>query len=221
MTVYATVDELKARFSNKTGSTDDATLTALLTAASRAIDGFCQRARDGFEADAVATARAYVGNGGMVCFIDECVEVTAVAVKTSTNETSYASWATTDWQAGSGRPESGRFSSTPYIWVSILPTGSKSAFTNGRLGGYSVPTVEVTAKWGYAASGSTVLDLVKEATIAQALRWYQRFKSGWSDNSANAEFGQLTFERALDPHIKMMLVEGGLVRAAEADSLPI
>lgn len=221
MTVYATVTELKARFSNMQGTASDTTLLALLTAASRAIDGFCNRVRDGFVASATATARTYVGSGGAVCFIDECVEVTAVAVKTSANETSYASWAATDWQAGSGRPENGRTAMTPYIWVSILPTGSQTAFTNGRLGGYSVPTVQVTAKWGYAASGATALDVVREATIAQALRWYQRFKSGWADSNANAEFGQLTFERALDPHIKMMLVEGGLVRAAQAASVSI
>lgn len=220
MTVYATAAELRARFSNKADTADDTTLLALLTAASRAIDGFCHRERDGFEASDTATARTFVGGGGTVCWIDECVAVTAVAVKTSANETSYSSWATTDWQAGGGYPDNGRFT-PPYVWISILPTGSQTAFTNGRFGSYAVPTVQVTAKWGYAASGSTALNVVKEATIAQALRWYQRFKSGWTDTTANAEFGQQVYERVLDAHIQMMLVEGGLVRPAMAEGLPI
>lgn len=216
--VYATADEFKSYLqrSGDVNHGDDAMINSLLSAAEYKTDSFCNREDTGFLASDTATIKTYVGNGTGVCWIDECVEVTAVAVKTSSTETSYASWASTDWQSASGYPEEANFNRTPYTFLTITPWGSESAFTSGKHGRYSGPTVQVTAKWGYAASGSRVLDLVKDAVIAQAMRWHARLGSKMADTIAGPEFSTLLYRQALDPEIKDMLVNGNLVRDANA-----
>ena len=209
---YATLDELKANYGNKSASKHDTQLTTLLVAAEKLIDRFCNRATDGFTADSSATARVYVGTGESMCWTDENVEVTAIAVKTSTNETSYTSWASTDWVAATGRPSAPDFNRTPYTFVLTLPTGAETAFTSGLLGPVGTPTVEVTAKWGYAATGDAVFEILREATIAQTLRWYERFQGGFSDALAGDDFPSMLFRKSLDPDIKHMLIGGNLKR---------
>lgn len=219
--VYATVDQLKTRFSNKTDTKDDTALGEVLTAAEFKIEAFCNRSQDGFLADTSASAREYTGTGLAYQWIDECVEVSSVAVKTTTQETSYTAWASTDWRAASGHPARPNWSKTPYRLIIILPTGSKTSFLSGKLGQIATPTVQVSSKWGYAAAGSRALELVREACIAQALRWFQRLKSGFSDTLAGPEFSTLLYRQSLDPDIKDMLVNGKLVREAMAEGIPI
>lgn len=219
---YATVDELIARFkrSGAVVHNDEDTLGEILEAASGLIDGFCNRTQDGFSADTVATARVYVGDGGLVTWIDECVEVTAVAVKTSINESSYSAWDTTDWQAGFGDPRFGNFNRTPYQYITITQAGSQTGFTSGQLNRYSEPTVQVTGKWGFAAVGDRVFELLREATVSQCMRWFQRFKTGFADTTGGPDTGTIRFrlsKEKLDPDIQTMLVEGRLVRDANAE----
>ena len=77
--VYATLDDIKTAV-NKISTSDDAALLLNLAAATKAIDNFCRRP-DGFVADAAASARVYTAHGGPILDIDECVEITLVAVK--------------------------------------------------------------------------------------------------------------------------------------------
>lgn len=218
---YATVTELEDRM-RRAGNVvqgDTVLLTEILQAASNVIDGFCNRSQDGFTADTSATARIFVGDGGLVTWIDECVEVTAVAVKTSINETSYAAWATTDWQAGAGDPRHGNFNQTPYHYITITSAGAQTGFTSGRLSRYSEPTIQITAKWGFAATGDKVFEILREATVAQSMRWSQRFKTGFADVAGSPDTGTMSFRTKrppLDVDIQFMLVSGGLVRDANA-----
>ena len=220
MADYCTLDELKEAITVET-SGHDSPLLGAITAASRAIDSYCNRP-DGFVALATATARRFSGSGGAVQWVDECVEVTDVEVKDSATDTAYTAWAASDWLAASGNPENPDFHRTPYRMLIVDPTGDYDHFTGGRFAwraGFrpdpnsvrqrGTPTVRVTAKWGYAVS---VPAQVKEACIIQTARWYKRGQSAWADTVANPDVGQLMYRKELDPDVKFILSDGGFVK---------
>ncbi len=223
MADYATASEVKSQI-QMTTNTMDTVIAAMITAASRAIDNFCNRP-DGFVAAAAASARTFAGSGNAVQWLDEMAATpTLVEVKDSVTDSSYTAWDSTDWIAGSGDPlHSPDFNHTPYQWIMINPTGNYDHFTSGRYAWrrgfrpeplqYSrgVPTVRVTARWGYA---TTVPDGIKQACIIQVSRWLKRGQSGWSDAIAVADTGQLIYQKNLDPDVKLILVTGRYVRPA-------
>jgi len=228
MPSYATVSEFKDEVQITSHTTSD-WIEALLDAAEQAINNICKRP-DGFVADAVANARYYSGTGLPWQEIDECTSVSAVAVKDSPSddEDSYTSWTvgtvgtTTDADVfparGSGRnPQYGK---TPYNLLVIGLNGAYSYFPSGRIttrrgfkpeytGGVNLPTIKVTAKWGYA---TTVPYTIKQACIMQAARWYQRLKSSMADTTAGPEYGALLYRKVIDPDIELILVQGGYVK---------
>lgn len=215
---YATAAELRAQM-NKTSTADDSILATILSAAERTINRFSNRP-DGFEADAAASARRYAGSGKPYQSIDECVSITLVEVKNSPTSTSYTTWATTDWIPIRGDPEDPNYNGLPYTMIMVDPTGSQSIFYSGSFvtrGGFrpttdvhrGVPTVRVTAKWGFSVA---VPDDIHEACIMQAARWYKRLEGAMSDALASAELGTLLYRQRLDPDVAMILVEGRYVR---------
>ena len=223
MTDYITVAELKVDI-DKTLPDDDASLAILVTAASHAIDTYCNRP-DGFVALAVATARYYVGSGKPWQEIDECTAVTALDVKDSPtdDETDYIAWvvgtvgvtAAADVFPATGAPQYPEYNRTPYTLLICGGNGEYSLFTSGRLGlsdtdaPRGVPTVKVTAKWGYA---TTCPAQIAKACGMQTARWYKRLQSGMSDTLASGELGQLMYTQKLDPDVEMILRLGRFVR---------
>jgi hypothetical protein len=215
---YATLAELRADLGG-TVVGDATTLQRLLDAAAADIDRFCNRP-DGFVAMSTAAARLYTGSGEAVQWIDECAAVTLVEVKDAVTDTDYVAWTTDDWDAASGSPESPNFNRTPYRFLLTTAGGDYAVFTAGRYAGRrgfrpepdsrrAVPTVRVTAKWGYAL---TVPTDIKVATIMQATRWFKRMRSGMADAVGMAETGILMYTKALDPDIQHILVGGRYVR---------
>jgi len=224
VTDYVTVTELKNRIEvTTTDATRDAVLLALATAASCAIDNLCNRP-DGFVALATASARTYAGSGRSWQRIDDCTAITLVAVKDSPSDSTYTSWASADWIAFTGDPERPDFNRTPYTAIMCSAVGDYSIFTSGfytTRAGFrpdpdqdfmrGVPTVQVTAKWGYATA---VPGPIKEAAATLAARWWKRGESAWSDVLASGELGQLMFRQMIDPDVKLMLIAGRYVRPA-------
>lgn len=221
MADYATKAELKARV-DKTGVEDDAVFDALLTAASRAIDGYTNRP-DGYYATGAASARYYSGSGNGVQPIDECVSVSEVAVKDDATDTTYTVWASTDYILASGDPEKPEFNRTPYTLLLIDPAGDYSHFLSGRFSfrrGFrpdpdqdsrGVKTVRVTAVWG---KQSTIPAVVKEATLILASRWWKRGQSAWADTVGDADTGILMYRKEVDPDVAFLLRSGRLIRPA-------
>ena len=215
----------------KTDVTDDALIARIITGAERKINQFCKRP-DGFEADAAASARYYRGSGKAYQLIDECVEISAVAVKDAPSDEEYEAWdsPTTnmagdgDWFAGSGDPDEPDYNSLPYTLLFVDPNGDQSWFTGEtpqmRKRGRArrgidllarVPTVKVTAKWGYSVA---VPDDIVEACIMQTARWYKRLQGAMADSLASADLGGLLYVQQLDPDIAGILIDGRYVRIA-------
>jgi hypothetical protein len=216
---YCTPAELRTQI-EKTGSTGPATdvaLTVLIKGASQLIDGYFSVQTGFFIADTIAVARLFPGSGKSVQRIDECVAITEVAVKDSPETATYTVWALTDYIAYTGAADNPDFNSLPKDWLMILPTGDYSSFTSGAYSAWQgfpthvddvfprqrkVPTVRVTANWGYSVD---VPDAVKEATIAISARWFKRGQSSWADAVAAGEMGQLLYNSAEFADIKIML----------------
>jgi len=177
-----------------------------------------------------ANARYYVGSGKSFQWIDECVSVTAVAVKDSASddEDSYVAWTVgtvgttteADVFPATGDPAMPDYMATPHTLLVVGANGDYSTFTGGGFtsrGGFrplttvsrGLPTVEVSGRWGYA---TTVPDDIKEACLMQAARWYKRFQSAMSDTLASAELGTLLYRQSLDPDIRRLLVDGRYVK---------
>jgi len=219
--MYATPAELKAEM-NINVTTYDAVLTKALEGATLCLDQICNRP-DGFVSDAVASARVFSGSGKNYQYIPECTSISLVAVKESITATTYTSWDTTDWISFRGDLEFPDFNSTPYEGLFIdFANGSESIFTSGRMSGgggwgsgdrsavvIAQPTVQVTAKWGYA---TTCPADIHEVCMMQAARWYKRFQSGMSDTMATAEFGALMYRQVIDPDVKLILSNGRRIR---------
>ena len=225
---YATVAELADMMQLDGHVAVDSILQSWLDAATQCIDFFCNRVRDGFVAVAVAQARYYTGGGKPHLLIDECITVTEVAVKDSATEVTYTAWTSPttvmagdgDWIPYRGSPSTPHFEKLPYNALMIDPNGQYATFTGGKFthrGGFrpsstahrNVPTIKVTARWGYAA---TVPAVVHNACMFQAARWYKRGTAGGADAIASRDLGMLMYTKALDPAIQMLLVESRLVR---------
>lgn len=226
---YATVLEFRAEV-DKARDTDDLSIARLLDAAGAAIDRYCNRP-DGFMAEPNASARYYPSSGKGYQWIDECVGVSAVAVKDSASddEDDYTSWTvgtvgsttSADVFPASGNPRNPDYQSLPYNLLIIGPNGDYSIFTGGAYSyrrGFrpigtahsrGLPTVEVTARWGFA---SAVPQNISTACLMQAARWYKRLQSSMADVLASGELGQLMFLQKLDPDVAMILENGRYIK---------
>ncbi len=207
MTDYITLANVKARI-EKSGVDDDAVITSIITSASLAIDRYCNRP-DGFVALTNATARLYPGSGKDVQRIDECTAITLVEVKDSPTDSTYVAWVAADWIAFRGDPEKPDFNRTPYTHLMTDLNGDYSAFTSGAYSRRAIPTVRVTAKWGYA---TVVPGPIQEACAALTARWYKRYQSAWADTQGNADLGMLLYRQVIDPDIQYMLKEGRYIK---------
>lgn len=228
---YASVDELRAMVELPV-TKYDVILGVALDAAARLIDYVCNRAEDGFVALETATAREFVGTGLSFIHVSEFVELTGVGYKTSTRDTSYTTLAVSYARGFSGSVRTPQFHSPPYRSVGLLPTAPISTFIDGRLeelprvgagmglissdinldigsGLQAVPTVQITARWGYSDS---LPPQIKMATLGQAARWFQRGRAMWADATAQNDFAALLYKRVMDPDIELMLKTGRLIR---------
>ncbi len=219
-TLYATIEEFKA-VSDSISAKFDTTIQMVLNAAAEVIDGYCNR-RVPFVTGSAAP-RLYGGSGKAVQYIDDCTLVTLIEIKENPADALWTALGAGDWLPFTGDARFPNFNQTPYSGV-MLMSGGRAVFPSGKFStmrgfsddperdtGRSLPTVRITAKWGYA---DEVPPQVKTATIAQAHRWLKRGQASWSDTLANSDMGQLQFRKVLDPDIQMMLTNARLVRPA-------
>ena len=124
---------------------DSALLAASAAAACRNVRAYCGRSFDVVTASTQASARYYHITGGAV-WLDDCTEVTAVALDSGDAATWATSLTTADYSltpvGGIGADGS---SGWPYTQ---LVTRNTYRFTTTNT---TIPELKVTAKWGWAA----------------------------------------------------------------------
>lgn len=226
---YASLAEVKQHLQiTKTGY--DTWLEVLIEEAKQVIDDYCNRP-DGFRADDQPDARVFSGSGTGVQWIDEAARIVKVEVKDSPSDDDYIEWLSSEWIGGRGdplkNPTYGDREFRPYQWIVTVPGGDHAIFISGKyttLRGFppdldqvknqdrSVPTVRVTANWGYSMSTPPA---VKLACIKLVGLYWQRGKAGEQDSSVSPELGITTFRRRshnLDQDISAILKNGRLIR---------
>ena len=193
MADYITYDQYRIRH-NITTSTDSATIGAVITEASRMIDGLCGRR---FDADAAATARVFHPVDSHVVWIDDALEISAVKTDVADDGSYGTTWDAADYQAW---PLNGvgpnMVSGWPYTRLHAIE--SKTFPTSHRRA-----SVQVTAKWGWAA----VPNDISGACYLLANRLYEERRTPFG-TVGSAEFGampirdQRTVLRMLGPYMR-------------------
>jgi len=196
---YVTVEAFKS-YIDYDDDDKDTLMELCLTAAENRIEEVCGREQDGFVAPETATQRVFVGNGEPWLYIDQCVEITEVAVKESVTATIYTAWEEDDWEAANGSPEHPRFGATPY---ELLIAAPGEVFTSGRYARrQQIATVRVKARWGYAETAPAALQML---VLGQAARYFQRVRGSFEDAIMGPEGGTLLFRR-MDADLQALLV---------------
>lgn len=160
LTDYISTSEL-ADWMSIDDSDDDTLLEAACTAASRAVESWCNRV---FTTDAAATARTYRVADPYLAHVDDFYTTSGLIVATDTGDTGTYSttWTiTTDYIL---EPSGALNNGQTWVYDRIAAVGSYY-FPSGRR-----PRLQVTAKWGWAATP----DAIVEACYIKAARLFRR-----------------------------------------------
>jgi hypothetical protein len=146
--IYATLDELKARVGGVAGSSEDDALTNALMAASRGIDLWCKRR---FYRDDVATARVFQPVSPRVAFVDDFWTTDGLIIATGEGDDTFATtWTSAERQLEPLNGIVDGVAGWPY-WR--IRSRGGSTYSLGSTGDV---TLQVTAKWGWAAVPANV-----------------------------------------------------------------
>ena len=192
---YATTAQIKAALRIGTADTiDDTLIDNCAGAASRLIDGFCNRK---FWAVGSATVRVYQAEDSFFCSIDD-ISGTAITLQTSTNADGVfdTTWSPTDWQL---EPLNGDLDGITWAYDKIRAIGDYLFPTvNANYGSQAL--VKVTANFGWPS----VPEPVTQATIIQASRLFKRYDSPLGV-AGFGDMGAIRVSRALDPDVAQLV----------------
>ena len=192
---YATTAQIKAALRIGTADTiDDTLIDNCAGAASRLIDGFCNRK---FWAVGSATTRVYQAEDSFFCSIDD-ISGTAITLQTSTNADGVfdTTWSPTDWQL---EPLNGDLDGIAWAYDKIRAIGDYLFPTvNANYGSQAL--VKVTANFGWPY----VPETITQATIIQASRIFKRYDSPLGV-AGFGDMGAIRVSRALDPDVAQLV----------------
>jgi hypothetical protein len=192
---YATRNQIKAALRIGTADTiDDDLIDNCAGAASRLIDGYCNRK---FWSVGSATSRVYTAEDDYYCSIDD-ISGTAITLQTSTNADGVfdTTWSPTDWQL---EPLNGDLDGITWAYDKIRAIGDYLFPTvNANYGSQAL--VQVTATFGWPS----VPEPVTQATIIQASRLFKRYDSPLGV-AGFGDMGAIRVSRALDPDVAQLV----------------
>ena len=192
---YATRNQIKAALRIGTADTiDDDLIENCAGAASRLIDGYCNRK---FWSVGSATSRVYTAEDDYYCSIDD-IAGTALTLKTSSLADGVfdVTWAVTDYQL---EPLNGDLDGITWAYDKIRAVGDYLFPTvNANYGSQAL--VKVTATFGWPA----VPEPVTQATIIQASRLFKRYDSPLGV-AGFGDMGAIRVGRALDPDVAQLV----------------
>jgi hypothetical protein len=192
---YATRNQVKAALRIGVGDTlDDDLIDNCVGAASRLIDGYCNRR---FWQTGTAETRVYQAEDSFYCSIDD-IAGTALTLRSSTQAdgTFDLTWKVSDYQL---EPLNGNLDGLTWSYDKIRAVGDYLFPTvNANYGEQAL--VQVTAVFGWPS----VPEPVTQATIIQASRIFKRYDSplgvvGFGD------LGQIRVSRFLDPDMAQLV----------------
>lgn len=202
MANYCTLAEIKAQLPETLGSAAmssdtsfDPLIDGLIPAVSRLIDREVGMWPDFFAASTAGETRYYDGNGDTVITIDPFVSLSAVAVAESggVESSDYVAWSSSDYIV---YPLNAAAKAQPYTELRVdIWNGSQLYFDPYPR------AVRVTAVFGYSLTAPA---LVKQACIAQTMRYYMKAKNAYNESGMQS-FGPVVIKPMLDLDIAQML----------------
>ena len=192
---YATRNQVKAALRIGTADTlDDDLIDNCVGAASRLIDGYCNRR---FWQTGTAEARVFQAEDSFYCSIDD-IAGTALTLKTSsqTDGTFDVTWKVSDYQL---EPLNGNLDGLTWSYDKIRAVGDYLFPTvNANYGEQAL--VQVTAIFGWPS----VPEPVTQATIIQASRIFKRYDSPLGV-AGFGDLGAIRVSRFLDPDMAQLV----------------
>jgi hypothetical protein len=192
---YATRNQTKAALRIGTADTiDDDLIDNCVGAASRLIDGYCNRR---FWQSGTAEARVFQAEDSFYCSIDD-IAGTAITLKTSSfaDGNFDVTWTATDYQL---EPLNGELDGLTWSYDKIRAIGDYLFPTvNANYGEQAL--VQVTAVFGWPA----VPEPVTQATIIQASRIFKRYDSPLGV-AGFGDLGAIRVSRFLDPDMAQLV----------------
>jgi hypothetical protein len=192
---YSTRNQIKAALRIGTADTiDDELIDNCAGAASRLIDGYCNRK---FWSVGSATSRVYTAEDDYYCSIDD-IAGTALTLKTSSLADGVfdVTWTVTDYQL---EPLNGNLDGLTWSYDKIRAVGDY-LFPNVNANYGSQALVQVTATFGWPS----VPEPVTQATIIQASRLFKRYDSPLGV-AGFGDMGAIRVSRALDPDVAQLV----------------
>jgi hypothetical protein len=192
---YATRNQVKAALRIGTADVlDDDLIDNCVGAASRLIDGYCNRR---FWQTGTAEARVYQAEDSFYCSIDD-IAGTALTLKSSTQAdgTFDLTWKVSDYQL---EPLNGNLDGLTWSYDKIRAVGDYLFPTvNANYGEQAL--VQVTAVFGWPS----VPEPVTQATIIQASRIFKRYDSPLGV-AGFGDLGAIRVSRFLDPDMAQLV----------------
>ena len=192
---YATRNQVKAALRIGTADTlDDDLIDNCVGAASRLIDGYCNRR---FWQSGTAEARVFQAEDSFYCSIDD-IAGTALTLKSSTQAdgTFDLTWSRSDYQL---EPLNGNLDGLTWSYDKIRAVGDYLFPTvNANYGDQAL--VQVTAIFGWPS----VPEPVTQATIIQASRIFKRYDSPLGV-AGFGDLGAIRVSRFLDPDMAQLV----------------
>jgi hypothetical protein len=192
---YATRNQVKAALRIGTADTlDDDLIDNCVGAASRLIDGYCNRR---FWQTGTAEARIFQAEDSFYCSIDD-IAGTALTLKSSTQAdgTFDLTWSRSDYQL---EPLNGNLDGLTWSYDKIRAVGDYLFPTvNANYGEQAL--VQVTAVFGWPS----VPEPVTQATIIQASRIFKRYDSPLGV-AGFGDLGAIRVSRYLDPDMAQLV----------------
>jgi hypothetical protein len=192
---YATRNQVKAALRIGTADTlDDDLIDNCVGAASRLIDGYCNRR---FWQSGTAEARVYQAEDSFYCSIDD-IAGTALTLRSSTQAdgTFDLTWKVSDYQL---EPLNGNLDGLTWSYDKIRAVGDYLFPTvNANYGEQAL--VQVTAVFGWPS----VPEPVTQATIIQASRIFKRYDSPLGV-AGFGDLGAIRVSRFLDPDMAQLV----------------
>ena len=197
---YCSLAEIKSAL-RITDSVDDSLLELSVNAASREIDGYCERV---FYAS--STTRIYAPQSSTLCEIDDLITLTSLKSSSDGDGSFDITWSSTDYQLEPLNALNGGLTA-PYTRIRAVGDYLFPEFPNYGLNHEA--TVQVTGSFGYSA---TTPDAVKQACILLSMRQFKRYDSPLGV----AGFGDIGVMRVsrVDPDVAALLEPYVKVRAA-------